>query len=92
MKRVLTTMLLATVLASIPVFARTRETVDRASGTYEALLNAGAPSSPQFRRRYRRRYVIVRLRHRRRRHRVFNYRRRHYRRIYVIRRRGRRGY
>ena len=88
MKRVLITIVLATVLASIPVFAKTRETAERASGTYEALLNAGPPASPQFRwrhrRRHRLRYVLVR----RRRH----YRRRHYRRIYVIRRRRLRGY
>src|ERR1700682_5082552 len=73
MKRVLITMVLATGLASIPVFAGTCERAERASGTYEALLNAGAPASPQFRRRYRRRYLIVRLRHRP--HRL---RRRHY--------------
>jgi hypothetical protein len=85
MKRVLITMVLATILASIPVFAGTRETAERASGTYEALVNAGAPASPQFRRRHRRRYVIVRLRRRRHRH-------RHYRRIYVIRRRRLRRY
>ena len=48
MKGVLITMVLTTVLTSIPVFARTLETAERATGTYEALLNAGMPASPQF--------------------------------------------
>jgi hypothetical protein len=83
MKRVLISIVLATVFASIPVFAETCEIAERTVGAaVAALASRGRPASPQYRRRYRRRYVIVR----RRRH----YRRRHYRRIYVIRHRRRR--
>jgi hypothetical protein len=87
MKRVLISILLATVFASIPVFAESREARPNGFGAEVVLANpAGAPS-PQFRRRYRRRrFVIVR----RRQYRVRQYRVRHYRRIYV--RRGRRRY
>jgi hypothetical protein len=82
MKRVLTTMMLAAVLASLPVFAEGRVTAERNSGITAALFRAGAPAAPQYRRRYRRyrRYRIVRRR----------YRRRHYRRVYVMRHRRRR--
>jgi len=81
MKRILTAILLAAVLAGIPVFATALNRTERTAGVSSALASP-APESPQFRRRrYRRRYVIVRRR---------AYRRRHYRRIYVMRR-GRRG-
>ena len=81
MKRFLTTILLATVLAGIPVFATALNRSDRTAGLTSALASP-APASPQFRRRRnRRRYVIVRRR-------VF--RRRHYHRIHIMRR-GRRG-
>ena len=81
MKRILTTILLATVLAGIPVFATALTRTERKAGLTSALVSP-APASPQYRRRrYRRGYVIVRRR---------AYRRRHYRRIYVTRR-GRRG-
>jgi hypothetical protein len=81
MKRVLISILLATVFASIPVFAESRGAHPNGLGTEVISANpAGAPS-PQFRRRYRRRrFVIVRRR---------QYRPRRYRRIYVLRR-GRR--
>ena len=86
MKRFLTTILLATVLAGIPVFATALNRTERTPGLTSALASP-APASPQFRRRrYRRRYVIMRRRVYRRR----AYRRRAYRRIYVMRRRGRR--
>ena len=81
MKRFLTTILLATVLAGIPVFATSLNRTERKAGLTSALASP-APASPQYRRRRnRRRYVIVRRR---------VYRRRHYRRIHVYRR-GRRG-
>ncbi|HVS80185.1 MAG TPA: hypothetical protein VHE60_00455 [Pyrinomonadaceae bacterium] len=83
MKRILTTILLATVLAGIPVFATALNRTERKAGLTSALANP-APASPQYRRRrYRRRYVFVRRR---------VYRRRAYRRVYLYRRgtRGRR--
>jgi hypothetical protein len=81
MKRILTAILLATVLSGIPVFATALNRTERTAGVTSALASP-APASPQFRRRrYRRRYVIVRRR---------TYHWRHYRRIYVMRR-GRRG-
>jgi len=83
MKRFLTAILLATVLAGIPVFATALNRAERKAGLASALASP-APASPQFRRRRnRRRYVIVRRR---------AYRRRHYRRIHLLRlrRRGRR--
>ena len=77
MKRVLTTIILATVLAGIPVFAAANSLTNH-DAEMTALASSASPA-PQFRRRRRyRRYVIVRRRH---------YRRRHY---YVIRRRRRR--
>jgi hypothetical protein len=83
MKRFLTTILLATVLAGIPVFANRLSRTERKSGLTSAPASP-APASPQYRRRrYRRRYVIVRRR---------VYRRRHYRRIYLYRRGRRRRY
>jgi hypothetical protein len=83
MKRFLTTIVLATVLAGIPVFATALNRTERKAGLTSALASP-APASPQYRRRrYRRRYVIVRRR---------VYRRRHYRRIYVMRRGRRRRY
>ncbi len=79
MKRFLTTILLATVLAGIPVFATALNRTERTAGLTSAL---ASPASPQYRRRrYRRRYVFVRRP---------VYRRRAYRRVYVYRR-GRRG-
>ena len=81
MKRYLTTILLATVLAGIPVFATALNRTERTSGLTSAMASP-APASPQYRRRrYRRRYVFVR-RH--------VHRRRHYRRIYLYRPRRRR--
>ncbi len=81
MKRFLTTILLATVLAGIPVFATVLNRAERTAGVTSALASP-APASPQYRRRrYRRRYVFVRRP---------VYRRRAYRRVYVYRR-GRRG-
>ncbi len=81
MKRFLTAILLATVLAGVPVFASALNRTERSAGLTSALASP-APASPQFRRRRnRRRYVIVRRR---------VYRRRHNGRIHVMRR-GRRG-
>lgn len=81
MKRFLTAILLAMVLAGIPVFATALNRTGRDTGLISALASP-EPASPQYRRRrYRRRYVIMRRR---------VYRRRNYRRIYVMRR-GRRG-
>ena len=87
MKRIVISILLATVFASISVFAESREARPNGFGAEVILANPAAAPSPQFRRRYRRRrFVIVR----RRQYRVRQYRVRHYRRIYV--RRGRRRY
>jgi hypothetical protein len=84
MKRVLISILLATMFASIPVFAESREAHPKSLGAEVISANPAGAASPQFRRRYRRRrFVIIRRRH---------YRPRHYRRIYVLRRRGRRRY
>ena len=86
MKRFLTAILLATVLAAIPVFATALNRTEREAGLTSALASP-APASPQYRRRrYRRRYVIVRRRAYRRR----VYRQRAYRRVYVYRPRRRR--
>lgn len=77
MKRVVISILLATVFASIAVFAESREARPNGFGTEVISANPAGAALPQFRRRHRRRrYVIVR-RHRVRRH------------IYVMRR-GRR--
>jgi hypothetical protein len=90
MKRCLTTILLATVLAGIPIFATALNRTERTAGLTSTLASP-APASPQFRRRRnRRRYVILRPRVYRRRNIVVRrrvYRRRPYRRIYVFRRR-----
>ena len=76
MKRLFTTIVLATVLAGVPVFASALNGAERTVGVTSALASP-APASPQYRRRrYRRRYVIVRRR---------VYRRRHYRRIRIHR-------
>jgi hypothetical protein len=72
MKRVLTAILLTTVLAGIPVFATALNRTERTAGVTSALASP-APASPQIRRvrfrrlryrrlRNRRRYVIVRRR------------------------------
>ena len=83
MKRLVISILLVTVFASIPVFAESREAHPKSLGAEVISANGAGAPSPQFRRRYRRRrYVMVRRRH---------YRRRHYHRMYVIRR-GRRRY
>jgi hypothetical protein len=83
MKRFLTTILLATVLAGIPVFAAAINRTERKAGLTSTLASP-APASQQYRRRrYRRRYVFVRRR---------VYRRRAYRRVYVYRRGRRRRY
>jgi len=90
MKRILTAILLATVLAGIPVFATAPNRTERTAGMTSALASP-APASSQFRRRrYRRRYVLVRRRAYSRRYVIMRrraYRRPHYRRIYVMRRR-----
>ena len=83
MKRIVISILLATVFASISVFAESREAHPNGLGTEVISANPAGAASPQYRRRYRRRrFVIIRRRH--------YYRVRHYRRIYV--RRGRRRY
>jgi hypothetical protein len=80
MKRFVISILLATVFASIPVFAESREADPKSFGAEVIAANPAGVASPQFRRRHRRRrYRIVRLRHRRR----------HNRNMYMIRR-GRR--
>jgi hypothetical protein len=82
MKRVLISILLATVFASIPVFAESREARPNGFGAEVILANPAAAPSPQFRRRYRRRrFVIIRRRHERRRYE----RHRRNRRVFVIR-------
>ena len=78
MKRLVISILLATIFGSIPVFAESREADPNGFGTEVISVNPAEATSPQFRRR----------RHRRRAYRIA--RRRHYRRIYVMRRRGRR--
>ena len=78
MKRVVISILLATLFATIPVFAGSREARSNGFGTEVISTNPAEAPSPQFRRRHRRRrYVFIR-RHRGRRH------------IHVMRRRGRR--
>ena len=78
MKRVVISILLATVFASVPVFAESREAHSNGFGTEVISNNPAEAPSPQFHRRHRRRrYVFVR-RQRGRRH------------IHVMRRRGRR--
>ena len=90
MKRIVISILLATVFASIPVFAESREAHPNGLGTEVISANPAGAASPQYRvRRYRVRRYRVR-RYRVRRYRVRHYRVRHYRRIYV--RRGRRRY
>ena len=81
MKRALITIMLATLLASIPVFAGARnERTARStvSGTYSL-----QPALPQYRRRYYRRYYRRHERYVARR----RYYRRHYRGAYLYRRR-----
>jgi hypothetical protein len=76
MKRIVISILLATVFASIPVFAKFREAHPNGLATEVTSANLAGASLPQFRRRHRRRrYVIVR-----------RHLRRHDRRIYVMRR------
>lgn len=89
MKRVVISILLATVFASISAFAESRGAHPKSFGAGVISANPAA-ASPQYRlRRYRiRRYRIRRYRVRR--YRVRRYRVRHYHRIYV--RRGRRRY
>ena len=78
MKRVVISILLATVFASFPVFAESREAHLNALGTEVISTNPAEAPAPQFRRRHRRRRIVIR------RHRAA---RRHMR---VMRRRGRR--
>ena len=85
MKRIVISILLATVFASISVFAESREARPNGFGAEVILANPAAAPSPQFRRRH---YRVRRYRVRR--YRVRRYRVRHYHRIYV--RRGRRRY
>ncbi len=68
MKRIVISILLATLFASIPVFAESRGAHPKGVGTEVISANpAGAPS-PQYRRRYRRRRLVtIRIGRRRRR-------------------------
>ncbi|HMG76718.1 MAG TPA: hypothetical protein VK582_24805 [Pyrinomonadaceae bacterium] len=78
MKRVVISILLATVFASFPVFAESSEARPNGFGAEVISTNPAEAPAPQFRRRHRRRrYVFVR-RQRGRRH------------MRVMRRRGRR--
>jgi hypothetical protein len=89
MKRVVISIVLATVFGGIPVFADSRDAAGQRLGAIATLANAPSPASPQFRRRYRRRrYLIVRRRRLRRRHMYMMRPRR--RRMYVMRHRRRR--
>jgi hypothetical protein len=82
MKRIVISILLATVFASISVFAESREAHPNGLGTEVISANPAGAASPQYRRRYRRRrFLIIRRRH--------YYRVRHYHRYG---RRGRRRY
>ena len=91
MKRVVISIVLATVFAGIPVFAESRDAAELTLCAISTFANAPTPPAPQFGRRYRRRrYLIVRRRRMRRRHTYMMRPRR--RRIYVIRRRTRRNY
>jgi hypothetical protein len=86
MKRVVISIVLATVFAGIPVFAEARDVAGLNFRSIATFANAPTPAAPQFRRRYRRRrYLIVRRRRLRRRHMYMMRPRR--RRMYVIRRR-----
>jgi hypothetical protein len=82
MKRALITIMLAALVAGIPVFAGARNLEHRIGANTVAATYSPEPATPQYRRRYyRRRY---------RRRRYFARRRyypRHYRRIYYRRRR-----
>ena len=81
MKRALITMMLATLLAGIPLFADASN--ERTARSMRTATYSPGPAQPQYRRRYyRRRYrrharYVVRRR----------YYRRHYRRIHLYRRR-----
>jgi hypothetical protein len=68
MKRIVISILLATLFASIPVFAESRGAHPKSLGAGVISANpAGAPS-PQYRRRYRRRRLVtIRIGRRRRR-------------------------
>ena len=79
MKRVVISIMLATVCAAVPVFAESRDAAEPIFGAIAAFANPPAPAAPQFRRRHRRRRFVRR-------------RRIHRRHMYVIRhrRRGRR--
>jgi len=60
MKKFLTTVLLLSVLAGIPVSVTALNRTERSAGLTSALASP-SPASPQFRRRRnRRRYVVVR--------------------------------
>ena len=77
MKRVVISILLATVFASFPVFAESSEARPNGFGAEVISTNPAEAPAPQFRRRHRRRRIVIR-RHRARRH------------MRVMRRRGRR--
>jgi hypothetical protein len=81
MKRALITIMLATLVAGIPVFAGARNLENRIGANTVAATYSPEPATPQYRRRYyrrryRRRYVVRR-----------RYYPRHYRRVYYRRRR-----
>ncbi len=91
MKRVVISIVLATVFAGIPVCAESLGTTEPDLGAIAPFANAPTTAVPQFRRRYRRRrYLIVRRRRLRRRP-VYLVRPRR-RRVYVMRHRRRRYY
>ena len=77
MKRMVISILLATVFASVPVFVESTEAHRNGFGSEIISTNPAEAPAPQFRRRHRRRRLVIR-RHRARRH------------MRVMRRRGRR--
>jgi hypothetical protein len=81
MKRVLITIMLAALMAGLPVFAGARNMESRTANTTAATYSP-EPATPQYRRRYYRRRYRRRARYVVRR----RYYRRHYRRIYRRRR------
>ena len=81
MKRALITILLATLLSGIPVFASARN--ERTARSEVTATYSPGPALPQYRRRYYRRRYRRHLRYVERR----RYYPRHYRRVYVYRRR-----
>ena len=70
MKRVVMSILLATVFASVPVFAESRGANLNGFGTEVISTNPAEAPAPQFRRRHRRRRIVMRRRGARRHMRV----------------------